>query len=98
MPNGSQKATAQALPNIALIKYWGNRDHALRIPANSSLSMNLAGLTTTISFDDSLEEDVAVLSSVERPRSGSINRSWRGRFGGSCDLAVAPGAGAEKNQ
>ncbi|HEY4688053.1 MAG TPA: diphosphomevalonate decarboxylase [Anaerolineae bacterium] len=62
------KATAIAHPNIALIKYWGNRDHALRIPANSSLSMNLAGLsaTTTVAFDDSLTEDGVVLNGVER--------------------------------
>lgn len=39
-------ATAIAHPNIAFIKYWGNRDHALRLPANGSISMNLAGLTT----------------------------------------------------
>jgi diphosphomevalonate decarboxylase len=39
-------ATAQAHPNIAFIKYWGNQDDQLRIPENSSLSMNLDGLTT----------------------------------------------------
>jgi len=66
MPIG--KATAVALPNIALIKYWGNRDQALRIPANSSLSMNMAGLTTTttVAFDDALKSDVVVLGGVER--------------------------------
>ncbi len=63
-----EKATAQASPNIALIKYWGNRDHALRIPANSSLSMNMGGLatTTTVAFDDSLKTDVVVLDGVEQ--------------------------------
>lgn len=46
-------ATAIACPNIALIKYWGNRDHDLRLPSNSSLSMNLDGLfaRTSVSFD-----------------------------------------------
>ncbi len=39
-------AIASAHPNIALIKYWGNRDNALRLPANGSISMNLAGLET----------------------------------------------------
>ena len=45
-------ATAQAHPNIAFIKYWGNRDDALRLPANGSISMNLDGLytRTTVSF------------------------------------------------
>jgi diphosphomevalonate decarboxylase len=33
--------TARATPNIALIKYWGNRDDALRLPAADSLSMTL---------------------------------------------------------
>ena len=46
-------ATAEALSNIAFIKYWGNRDHTLRLPSNASLSMNLAGLktVTTVAFD-----------------------------------------------
>jgi len=62
------KATAVAHPNIALIKYWGNRDHALRIPANSSLSMNMGGLTTTttVTFDDALADDIVVLDGVEQ--------------------------------
>lgn len=40
-------ATAVASPNIAFIKYWGNRFSALRLPANGSISMNLGGLSTT---------------------------------------------------
>jgi diphosphomevalonate decarboxylase len=39
-------ATAQSSPNIAFIKYWGNRNAALRLPVNGSISMNLAGLFT----------------------------------------------------
>lgn len=57
------KATAQAHPNIALIKYWGNRDQALRLPSNPSLSMNMAGLitTTTVEFDPALKHDMLIL-------------------------------------
>ncbi len=57
------QATACAHSNIALIKYWGNRDHALRLPANPSLSMNLGGLftRTTVRFRDDLTADQAVV-------------------------------------
>lgn len=41
------KATARAHSNIALVKYWGKRDAALNLPAAGSLSLTLAGLTTT---------------------------------------------------
>ena len=53
------KATAVSHPNIALVKYWGNQNQALRLPANPSLSMNLAGATstTTVAFDSTLDED-----------------------------------------
>ncbi len=44
MSNNSGTATAH--PNIALIKYWGDRDIKLHIPSNGSISMNLAGLHT----------------------------------------------------
>jgi len=37
---------AHAHPNIAFIKYWGNRNHELRLPSNGSISMNLASLET----------------------------------------------------
>lgn len=52
-------ASALAHPNIAFIKYWGNRDEALRLPVNSSLSMNLDGLETrtTVHFDPALQGD-----------------------------------------
>jgi diphosphomevalonate decarboxylase len=56
MPSQSLNATAVGCPNIAFIKYWGNRDNRLRLPANASLSMNLDGLfaRTTVSFDPAL--------------------------------------------
>ena len=54
-----KRATAIASPNIAFIKYWGNRDPVLRLPANASLSMTLSNLqtNTTVIFDDRLEAD-----------------------------------------
>lgn len=60
-------ATARAHPNIAFIKYWGNRDHALRLPSNSSISMNLDELftETTVRWDNSLPEDQLLLNKHE---------------------------------
>jgi diphosphomevalonate decarboxylase len=57
-------ATAIALPNIALIKYWGDRDPRLRLPSNASISMNLAGLhtRTSVSFDAASPADVLILN------------------------------------
>jgi diphosphomevalonate decarboxylase len=54
-----QSATAVAHPNIAFIKYWGDIDPYLRIPANGSISMNLDGLytRTTVSFDPEFQKD-----------------------------------------
>lgn len=52
-------AAAEAHPNIALIKYWGNRDPELRIPSNGSLSITLDGLQTVtrVRFDPDLNTD-----------------------------------------
>jgi diphosphomevalonate decarboxylase len=60
-------ATALAHPNIAFIKYWGNRDNALRLPVNDSISMNLDGLftRTTVSFQPSLGTDELIINGHE---------------------------------
>ena len=65
-------ATAQASPNIAFIKYWGNRDNILRLPVNGSISMNLDGLftRTSVSFQDSLLADALIINSHEVPGKG----------------------------
>ena len=57
-------ATAQGHPNIAFIKYWGNRDNVLRIPMNGSISMNLDGLftRTMVSFQPSLPFDELIIN------------------------------------
>src|SRR5215213_5986242 len=72
-PSGT--ATAQANPNIAFIKYWGNRDNTLRIPLNGSISMNLDGLytRTTVSFQPSLPFDELIINGHEVMGAG-LNR------------------------
>ncbi|MBU6428920.1 MAG: diphosphomevalonate decarboxylase, partial [Cyanobacteria bacterium REEB65] len=45
------KVKCRACANIALVKYWGKRDAALNLPATGSLSLTLAGLTTTTSVE-----------------------------------------------
>lgn len=61
-------ASAKSCSNIAFIKYWGNRDEALRLPANGSISMNLDGIETltSVQFDDKLESDEFVLDGIVR--------------------------------
>ncbi len=60
-------ATAQASPNIAFIKYWGNRDNVLRLPMNGSISMNMDGLytRTAVSFQPSLPFDELIINGNE---------------------------------
>ncbi len=62
-----QKATGISCSNIAFIKYWGNRDHAKRVPLNDSLSMNLdhAVTTTTVAFNPKLQNDRIALGGAE---------------------------------
>jgi diphosphomevalonate decarboxylase len=52
-------AHAIAHPNIAFIKYWGNRDETFRLPVNGSISMNLEGLETrtSVTFYDLRQDD-----------------------------------------
>ena len=62
-------ATAQAQPNIALIKYWGKRDVALNLPATGSLSITLDALwtRTRVAFDASLRHDELRLNDADDP-------------------------------
>lgn len=57
------KATAVANANIAFVKYWGDADPALHLPANPSISMNLDGLSTvtTVAFLAGQEADEVIV-------------------------------------
>jgi diphosphomevalonate decarboxylase len=65
-----KSATAVAHPNIAFIKYWGNRDNALRLPQNGSISMNLSAMQTrtTVTLQPTLSQDSLFLN--QRPVKG----------------------------
>lgn len=63
----AQRATAVACSNIAFCKYWGNTNHALRLPVSGSISMNLGGLytRTTVHFNPELRVDCANVDGKE---------------------------------
>lgn len=65
-------ASAIAHPNIAFIKYWGNRHTSLRIPSNGSISMNLEGLQTRtrVAFDPALQSDEFQLNGIAQAGPG----------------------------
>src|SRR4029079_9464941 len=56
--------------NIALVKYWGKRDHALNLPAAGSISLTLDGLITRtrVALDPMLATDVLILGGI--PQQG----------------------------
>ena len=62
-------SVAQAQPNIALIKYWGKRDHAQNLPAVSSLSVTLQSLWTRMSVEFHQDDgpDTLLVNSAEAP-------------------------------
>jgi Mevalonate pyrophosphate decarboxylase len=63
----TKKIKAKAHSNIAFIKYWGKKDEKLRIPANSSISMNLsdAYTITSIQLKESLKSDKVYINEQE---------------------------------
>jgi diphosphomevalonate decarboxylase len=64
---------AIAHPNIAFIKYWGNRDNDLRIPLNGSISMNLDSLTTqtTVEIQPDLLSDKLIINGRDAARKAT---------------------------
>ncbi len=53
------RASAEATPNIAIIKYWGKRDEKLILPKEASISVTLNQLKTrtTVVFSKNFKED-----------------------------------------
>jgi diphosphomevalonate decarboxylase len=69
------KINSLAHPNIAFIKYWGNRDDSLRLPVNGSISMNLDGLCTStwVEFKSQLDADTLTLNQ-KKVHGPALNR------------------------
>ena len=65
-------STAISHPNIALIKYWGNKNQIFRIPVNGSISFNLNSLVTKtqVSFDSELTSDTLFINGQETTGPG----------------------------
>ena len=71
MLNNVRSAKARAQSNIALIKYWGNRDETLRLPANPSISFNLDGLFTEVQVTWGVDSDSLSINGVLAPPDAS---------------------------
>jgi diphosphomevalonate decarboxylase len=80
------RATSEAHPNIALVKYWGKRDASVNLPAVGSLSVTLDALWTrmTVEFRDAEGEDRLQVNG--RPAAG-----MRSRVSECLDAIAGPG-------
>ncbi len=67
-----RKVKARACSNLALLKYWGRKDNALRLPANNSISLNLDKLITTTTLEKA-DKDVLVIDG-EVKQGGEFKR------------------------
>ena len=65
------KKTAQAPANIALVKYWGKANGELRLPLNSTISINLSGLltTTTVEFSSRYKQDNIFINGLNNKKN-----------------------------
>jgi diphosphomevalonate decarboxylase len=71
------RATYEAAPNIALVKYWGVRNAELALPYNSSISVTLDRMRTrtTVTFDPDHPDDTLRLNgrSAAEPARRSVS-------------------------
>ena len=80
--------SARAHPNVALIKYWGKADDALRIPATPSLSIPLRALSTSTSIAEARRRDEVIVSGA-RDTSGRVH-AWLRHLRTSLALEIPP--------
>jgi diphosphomevalonate decarboxylase len=63
------KATVEASPSLALVKYWGKRDGPGNYPATSSLAVTLGALRTRTTAECGGTEDRIEVNGAEKPVS-----------------------------
>ena len=90
------EAVAKANSNVALVKYWGKRNEALNLPYTGSISITLAGLTTTARArtrddlgDDHITVNGRVAGGAVAARLHGYLELLRGRAGRRTALEVA---------
>ncbi|MEO0602702.1 MAG: diphosphomevalonate decarboxylase [Myxococcota bacterium] len=66
--------TATAHPNIALVKYWGKRDHSLNLPAVPSVSLTLDGFQTTTTVTWGAPVERVLFDGVELVEDPRVSR------------------------
>lgn len=71
------RTTAEATPNIAIIKYWGKRDEKLILPQESSISVTLDRLKTrtTAAFCDKFKEDEIWINNKKLTTAEELERA-----------------------
>lgn len=71
------KAIAKASANIAFIKYWGKTNKELRLPANSSISMNLSNAytVTSVEFNKKYKSDSLFINNIRANKDELIRVS-----------------------
>jgi diphosphomevalonate decarboxylase len=75
--------TAQAHPNIALVKYWGKQERSGNFPATANLSITLAGLTTTTQVTEAVKDTFVLNDATAKdPKL----RRWLETLRGSFDI------------
>jgi len=85
-----RKSTFRASSDIALIKYWGKKDEALRLPENGSISFILAGLdtTTTVEFSERYTQDQVVIEGNTLTREAKRVREHLDRLRARADVSL----------
>ena len=74
----AHSTTAQAHPNVALLKYWGKQDGPGNLPAAPSLSITLDTLTTTTRVTEARTDSISLNGeAVEDPGIAAALADWR---------------------